>query len=74
VRELTTLAGADPCGSDTCPAIHLDEDGRLFIQGRRASDTVRSALKLGAAEEVVEIRLELLEQALAAFSRLRSEH
>jgi hypothetical protein len=73
VTKLTTLAGTDPCGSDTCPAVHLDADGRLLVQGRRAGDTVRSSLVLGAAEELVEIPLELLEQALDAVSRLQSE-
>ena len=51
----TKLAGGEACGSDSCPALHRSEDGRLYIQGRRASDDLRQALALSADEDAVEI-------------------
>ena len=60
----TKLAGGPPCGSASCAAIYLSDDGRLFVQGRRASDDVRTAFALHAEEEAVEISQDLLEQSL----------
>ena len=70
----TTLASGQACGSASCPAVHLSEDGRLFIQGRRASDDVRAALALRAEEDAVEIPRDLLEQALESLRRPGDEH
>jgi len=56
----TTLASAEACGSDNCPALHRSEDGRLYVQGRRASDDLREALALGADEDVLEIPKDLV--------------
>jgi hypothetical protein len=64
------LAGARDCKGESCPAIHLSDDGRLFVQGRRASAEMRNAIALAADEDAVEVTSDLLQEALETL-RLR---
>jgi hypothetical protein len=63
VPKWTKILGETACGSASCPAIHLSDDGRLYVQGNRVGDDVRAALELRTEEDAVEIPCELLERA-----------
>ena len=67
------IAGVSPCGSESCAAVHRGVDGRLFVQGRRATDDLRTAFALRAEEDAVEVSRELLEEALEALRHSGSE-
>ncbi|MBD1997313.1 hypothetical protein H6G00_11850 [Leptolyngbya sp. FACHB-541] len=59
VPSLKTLI--QPCNSGMCPALYSDEQGRIFVQGKRLSGNNRSTLTVSDCEEVVQITPELID-------------
>jgi len=61
--ELTLVAGGDDCGRDDCPTVFRTDRGTLAIQGytidRQTPD----------GESVVEIPVDLLQEAVRALGR-----
>lgn len=62
VMELRKIAG--DCKSDDCPAVHLTDRGSLFIVGTTVEADERPAV--GCGEQVVEVSIDLVKEALHA--------
>jgi len=60
--RLEKIAG--DCKSDDCPAVHLTDRGSLFIVGAIVETDERPVV--GHAEQVVEVSIDLVREALDA--------
>jgi len=63
--KLKKLAGE--CEYDNCPAVHLTDRGSVIVVGATVAD--RSGLRVGSGEEVVELPLHVLREAMSALER-----
>jgi hypothetical protein len=53
--------GATACMKGQCPTLYRDADGKLYVQGFRATSNVKERMGLPINEDVVEISESLLE-------------
>lgn len=49
-----------PCNSGMCPTLYQDEQGRVFVQGNKLTQSERTELGIPEHEEVVELAPELI--------------
>jgi len=49
-----------PCNSGMCPALYIDEAGRVFVQGSKLNPAEHAGFAVPQHEAVVEISPELI--------------
>jgi hypothetical protein len=67
VFAMTT--GDKNCAGGKCPTIYSNKDGRYFVQGYNVSNEVKSQLGLAENENLVEINMSLLRDAINKIDR-----
>lgn len=58
----TETSNDSGCSGGSCPTFYQTEDGKIFVQGNKMSDSDKSSFTIPYSEDIIEIPTELLDK------------